>query len=152
MTSAKGLNATGTDVVVGGMVAGVVVGVALVISVVKVILIPYLHLVLIISVVKAILIPSGVFPLLILLVEKNILILLSLFTPHTITLAESTILTTNVVDATVAEVRREDADVKVENLLSSVFVPFLRVRLLSIDCMPQKKVWSLLVKKKPVRK
>jgi hypothetical protein len=141
MTSAKGLNATGTDVVVGAMVT--VVGVALVIiSVVKAILIPHLHLVLIISVVKAILlIPSDVFPLLILLVEKNILILLSLFTPHTITLAESTILTTIAVDATVAEVRREDADVRVENLLSSVFVPFLRVRLLSIDCTPQKKVW-----------
>jgi hypothetical protein len=122
MTLAKGLHATGTDVV-GAMVT--VVGVALVI----------------ISVVKAILlIPSDVFPLLILLVEKNILILLSLFTPHTITLAESTILTI-AVDATAAEVRREDADVKVENLLSSVFVPFLRVRLLSIDCTPQKKVW-----------
>ena len=139
MTLAKGLHATGTDVV-GAMVT--VVGVALVIiSVVKAILIPHLHLVLIISVVKAILlIPSGVFPLLILLVEKNILILLSLFTHHTITLAESTILTI-AVDATAAEVRREDADVKVENLLSSVFVPFLRVRLLSIDCTPQKKVW-----------
>lgn len=141
MTSAKGLNATGTDVVVAAMVtvAGVVVGVALVIiSVVKVILIPHLHLVLIILVVKVILIPSDVFLLILLVEKKNILILLSLFTPHTITLAESTILTTI---AAVAEVRREDADVRVENLLSSVFVPFLRERLLSIDCMPQKKVW-----------